>query len=189
MYQIINLVPWVLTHQDLSDGNIMVDPDSGYIIGVVDWVDATIEPFGMALWGLESVLGYSGPKGWSYYENYSSQARALFWKTFFREIEYPIADECRYAINEIKILGILLRYGYHWEDGLVIIPVKDTTFLDVFLENELKLAEASHMSEGLSSSCFRHRPQNECDKRVPLSEVMSNVDRELTSDRFQPHHD
>ncbi|KIW38196.1 hypothetical protein, variant [Exophiala oligosperma] len=133
---IIDLVPWVLTHQDLSD--------------------ATIEPFGMALWGLESVLGCSGPNGWSYFgsdPSYShfgcnpSRSRALFWKTLLREIECTIPDECRHAVNEVRTLGVLLRYGFRWENGTVS-PVKDTTYLDVFLKDELKLAEESHGSEG-----------------------------------------
>jgi Ser/Thr protein kinase RdoA (MazF antagonist) len=50
---IIDLVPWVLTHQDLSGMNILVDPDTGHITGVVDWADATLEPFSMVLWGLD----------------------------------------------------------------------------------------------------------------------------------------
>jgi len=136
----IDLVPWVLTHQDLSDMNILVDPDSGHITGVVDWADATIEPFGMALWGLESVLGCSGPKGWSYFENDPSQSRALFWKIFLKEIGHTISDECRYAINEVRTLGVLLRYGFCWENG-TMNPVKDTMYLDALLKDELKLAE------------------------------------------------
>jgi len=156
MELIIDLVPWVLTHQDLSGMNILVDPDTGHITGVVDWADATIEPFGMALWGLESVLGCSGPDDWSYFgkdPSYShfgcdpSRSRALFWKTFLREIEYTISDECRHAINEVRTLGVLLRYGFRWENGTVS-PVKDTTYLDVFLKDELMLAEESHGSEG-----------------------------------------
>ena len=151
----IDLVPWVLTHQDLSNMNILVDPDSGHITGVVDWADATIEPFGMALWGLESVLGCSGADGWSYFgsdPSYShfgcdpSRSRALFWKTFWREIECTISDECRYAVNEVRILGVLLRYGFRWEDGTVN-PVKDTTYLDAFLKDELKLTKELYRSE------------------------------------------
>jgi hypothetical protein len=149
MGQMINMVPWVLTHQDLSNMNILVDPDSGHITGVVDWADATIEPFGVALWGLESVLGCSGPGGWSYFgsdPSYShfgcspTRSRALFWKTFLREIECTISDECRHAVNEVRTLGILLRYGFRWENGMMN-PVNNTTYLDAFLKDELKLAE------------------------------------------------
>jgi hypothetical protein len=152
---IIDLVPWVLTHQDLSGMNINVDPDTGHITGVVDWADATIEPFGMALWGLESVLGCGGPNGWSYFgsdPSYShfgcnpSRLRALFWEVLLREIECTISDECRYAINEVRTLGVLLRYGFSWENGMVS-PVKDTNYLDVFLKDELKLTEELYRSE------------------------------------------
>ena len=58
MGRTIDLLPWVLTRQDLSGTNILVDPDSGHITGVVD---VTIEPFGVAIRGLESVLHCSGP--------------------------------------------------------------------------------------------------------------------------------
>ena len=136
--------------------NILVDPDTGHITGVVDWADATIEPFGMALWGLESVLGCSGPNGWSYFDSdpsnphfgcNPSRSRTLFWKTLLREIECTISYEGRHAINEFRTLGILLRYGFRWENGTVS-PAKDTTYLDVFLEDELKLANTSHGLEG-----------------------------------------
>src|ERR1700722_6013766 len=97
--------------------NILVDPDSGHLTGVVDWADATIEPFGIALWGLESVLGCSGPDGWSYFGSDPSHSRTLFWNTFFTEIGYTISYKTRKAIDEVSTLGILLRYGFSWESG------------------------------------------------------------------------
>ena len=120
MGQMINLVPWVLTHQDLSGMNILVDPDSGHITGVVEWVDATIEPFGMALWGLESVLGCSGPNGWSYFgsdPSYShfgcdpSRSRALFWRTFLREI----AERSQFLL----IVRLTLRFTLHQKNTYI----------------------------------------------------------------------
>ena len=63
--ELVDQVPWVLTHSDISNMNILVDPDSCHVTGIVDWADASIEPFGVALWGLESVLGCGGPHGWS----------------------------------------------------------------------------------------------------------------------------
>ena len=134
MYQ----VPWVLTHSDLSNMNLLVDPDSGHLTGVVDWADASIEPFGIALWGLESVLGSSGPDGWLYFENDTSRSRKLFRKTFLTAIGSAISDETRGAIDEVRTLGILLRYGFSWEDGTEK-PTGDTTLLDVFLKSESKL--------------------------------------------------
>ncbi len=58
--------------------NILVDPDSGHLTGIIDWADATIEPFGIALWGLESALDCSGPGRWSYFWDDSSHPRTLF---------------------------------------------------------------------------------------------------------------
>ncbi|KAF1950266.1 hypothetical protein CC80DRAFT_456045 [Byssothecium circinans] len=49
--------PVVLTHGDFNEVNILVDPDSGEITGVVDWPDASILPFGFALYALENALG------------------------------------------------------------------------------------------------------------------------------------
>lgn len=43
--------PCTLTHNDLCEMNILVDPETGHIHGVIDWVDAKIQPFGLALWG------------------------------------------------------------------------------------------------------------------------------------------
>jgi hypothetical protein len=63
-----------------------------------------------------------------------------------REIECTISDECRYAINEVRTLGVLLRYGFSWENGTVS-PVKDTNYLDMFLKDELKLTEELYRLE------------------------------------------
>lgn len=137
--EIIYQVPWVLTHSDLSNTNILVNSDSGHLTGVVDWADASIEPFGIALWGLESILGCSGPQGWAYYGNDVSHSRALFRMVLLTEIGGAISDETRRAIEEVRTLGLLLRYGFSWEDGAEK-PTQETTLLDVFLQSESTLA-------------------------------------------------
>lgn len=115
--------------------NILVDPDSGHLTGVVDWADATIEPFGIALWGLESALGCSGPGGWSYFWHDSSHSRRLFRQAFLAEIGESLSEQTCRAIDEVRTLGILLRYGFTWESGAQK-PVDDTSLLDVFLGSE-----------------------------------------------------
>lgn len=115
--------------------NILVDPDSGRLTGIVDWADASIEPFGIALWGFESVLGCSGPKGWSYFERDSSHSRSLFRRVFLAEIGEPLSAQICRAIDELRTLGVLLRYGFSWETGMEM-PVDDTSLLDVFLGSE-----------------------------------------------------
>lgn len=110
--EVIYQVPWVLTHSDLSNMNILVDSDSGHLTGVIDWADASIEPFGIALWGLESVLGCSDVRGWAYHGNDVSNSRGLFRKVLFAEIGGDISEEVRRAIEDIRTLGLLLRYGF-----------------------------------------------------------------------------
>ena len=137
--EIIHQVPWVLTHSDLSNMNILVDSNSGHLTGVVDWADARIEPFGIALWGLESILGCSGPQGWAYLGDDVSHSRRLFRTVFLAEIGGALSDEACRAIEEFRTLGLLLRYGFSWEEGAEK-PAQDTSLLDIFLQSELKLA-------------------------------------------------
>ncbi|XWW92911.1 hypothetical protein V2A60_000838 [Cordyceps javanica] len=49
--------PMVPNHTDLRDNNIHVDPETGHVMGICDWGDTVLSPFGMSLWGLETVLG------------------------------------------------------------------------------------------------------------------------------------
>lgn len=116
--------------------NILVDPNSGHLTGVVDWADAGTEPFGIALWGLESVLGYSGDHGWAYFfPEHILYYRSLFYKTFMAEIGEVISDTTGQMIEDTRILGILLRYGFIWEDGIKQ-PAKDVALLDLFCKSE-----------------------------------------------------
>ena len=138
--ELVYQVPWVLTHSDLSNMNILVDPDSGHLTGIVDWADASIEPFGIALWGLESVLGCSGPHGWAYHGIDVSHSRQLFRRILFTEIGGAVSDETQRAIEEVRTLGLLLRHGFSWKDG-AHEPTQDTTLLDVFLQSESELAK------------------------------------------------
>ncbi|KAH6649586.1 hypothetical protein F5144DRAFT_607715 [Chaetomium tenue] len=50
-------LPLALTHGDLCEMNLLVDPATGRLTGVVDWAEARALPFGLALYGLENVLG------------------------------------------------------------------------------------------------------------------------------------
>lgn len=49
--------PLVPNHTDLLGNNIHVDTTTGRIVGICDWRDATVGPFGMSLGGLETMLG------------------------------------------------------------------------------------------------------------------------------------
>jgi hypothetical protein len=65
--------------------NILVDPNTGHITGVVDWAEAGILPFGISLWGFENALGYMDSQGRHYY-SYHCALMDLFWQTFERAV-------------------------------------------------------------------------------------------------------
>ena len=133
MDQAISQMPWVLTHQDLASMNMLVDTDTGRLTGIADWVDADIEPFGMALWGLEDILGSSGPDGWSWVGD-TAPLRSVFREAFFAEIGERLSDEKCIAIDQVRDLGLLLRWGFMWSeaDG-ARMPVEESHYLDAFL--------------------------------------------------------
>jgi hypothetical protein len=60
----------VVQHDDLLENNIYVDEATGHIIGIVDWADAMIAPFGVSLGGLETVLGVQTSSCWHFYPNH-----------------------------------------------------------------------------------------------------------------------
>lgn len=73
--------PVVLAHSDLNEMNILVDPNSGKITGVVDWPGASIQPFGFTLYALENALGSMGSNGWKWFDNVDD-LRDAFWRAF-----------------------------------------------------------------------------------------------------------
>ncbi|KAG5743677.1 hypothetical protein H9Q70_013612 [Fusarium xylarioides] len=73
-------MPFVITHGDLNEMNILVD-DSGYITGVIDWAESEFCPFGISLWALENILGHMDAMGWHYHDN-SKELREEFWRVF-----------------------------------------------------------------------------------------------------------
>ncbi|KAF1976062.1 hypothetical protein BU23DRAFT_457171 [Bimuria novae-zelandiae CBS 107.79] len=115
--------PLVLTHSDLNEMNILVDPDSGEITGVVDWTGASILPFGFALYALESVLGSMGSSGWIWFDNVDD-LRDTFWKAF-RE-QTGLSNPQTRLIKLAGKAGILVRYGTAYDSGLPgMIGVRD----------------------------------------------------------------
>lgn len=65
--------------------NIMDNFQVGGITGVIDWAETRILPFGMALWGVQNMLGVMDSKGWHYYGN-AVQLEKLFWEEFYGQV-------------------------------------------------------------------------------------------------------
>jgi hypothetical protein len=113
-------LPFVLSHGDLCEMNILIDPKSGKITGIVDWAEARILPFGFSLWGFENVLGYMDSKGWHYYDN-RRELESLFWKIFREEAEV-FADDDLILIQRARAAGSFCRYGFI-RDGMAVKSV------------------------------------------------------------------
>ena len=110
-------------HGDLNEMNILVDTCSGEITGIVDWSDATIQPFGFTLYALENVLGSMGSGGWKWLDNVDD-LRNAFW-TAFQEHTGVSEDQLR-LIKLAGKSGILIRYGTAHNSGFSgMIGVQD----------------------------------------------------------------
>ena len=96
--------------------NILVDPSSGEITGVVDWAKASFQPFGFALYALENCLGSMGPGGWKFFDN-ADHLRNEFWSTFNELVGGLTEDELE-AIRLARMAGLLVRYGTSYNSGL-----------------------------------------------------------------------
>lgn len=117
---------WCLTHGDLLPGNMMVDAKTGRLTGLIDWAEAEWLPFGMALYGVEEVLGENvsserGGGGFKYYADHE-ELRQLFWKKFLsiakREGSLNMDLRLR-KVEASRRLGILLWRGIAFDDGKI----------------------------------------------------------------------
>ena len=73
--------PQVLTHNDLSSTNILVDQETLEITGIVDWSLAKVLPFGMELFYLSLTTGYMDLDGWHDYTR-RDKLHYAFWEEF-----------------------------------------------------------------------------------------------------------
>lgn len=89
--------------------NLLIDPATGRLTGVVDWAEARVLPFGLALYGLENVLGYMDGEGWHYFER-EAALREGFWRVF-RE-ETGVGEEVMQGIEVVRMVGLFYRYGF-----------------------------------------------------------------------------
>ncbi|KAK4145000.1 uncharacterized protein C8A04DRAFT_27248 [Dichotomopilus funicola] len=106
--------PVVLTHGDLNEMNILVDPVTGKITSVVDWAEASFLPFGFALYALDNCLGNMGENGWEYFDN-ADQLRKGFWDTFDRLVG-GLSESVMESIRLARVAGLFIRYGIAYEE-------------------------------------------------------------------------
>jgi hypothetical protein len=104
--------PLVPNHTDLLENNIHVDPETGDIVGICDWRDAEVCPFGMSLGGLETMLGIRtmNEDGWSYFHNHN-ELRKQFWTTFY-DCLGTTSEVQRQCIETARLTGLFLANGF-----------------------------------------------------------------------------
>ncbi|KAF2849239.1 hypothetical protein T440DRAFT_399911 [Plenodomus tracheiphilus IPT5] len=120
--------PVVLNHGDLIPSNILVDEKTWEIIGLVDWAEAEVLPFGTCLYGLEHLLGYmetsnsdgssgcDAPLIFLYFDN-AANLRNLFWTHLLE-----CTPELRSRKDDVEVMrdmGVLLWRGIAWDDGAI----------------------------------------------------------------------
>lgn len=104
-------LPMVLLHKDFGDCNIIVEEESCHLVGVIDWAEAEIGPFGTNLHSLQSLMSKLDlRKGRIRYEDYDDLARS-FWETLSGEVG-GLRDNTTRSIKAAMVLGLLRSRGF-----------------------------------------------------------------------------
>lgn len=131
----LNFVPLSLTHGDLLPSNIIVDAETGFIKGIIDWAEAEYLPFGLNLYAVEHVLGFTeldtstGVKRFVYYDQ-ATMLREFFWLALRGRMQGLLVQDTRVyeSVLLARKVGIMLWHGFAWDDGnldRVVNPVDD----------------------------------------------------------------
>lgn len=84
----------------------------GGIMGICDWRDAEISPFGMSLGRLETMLGVRtmNENGWIYLPNYRG-LRDQFWAAFYRHLG-TTSEAQQQCIETARLTGLFVANGF-----------------------------------------------------------------------------
>ncbi|KAK4865246.1 hypothetical protein LT330_001869 [Penicillium expansum] len=103
-------LPMVLLHKDFGMRNVMVDADNNHLIGIIDWAEAEIGPFGTNLHCLQQFMSkYRLGVGWIRYRNYDT-LNNNFWKIL--SVGAGLEEETIRTIKSAMIVGLLLSHGF-----------------------------------------------------------------------------
>ncbi|KAK4141303.1 uncharacterized protein C8A04DRAFT_39239 [Dichotomopilus funicola] len=124
--------PLVPNHVDLLENNIHVDVATGKIVGICDWRNAEVSPFGMSLGGLETMLGVATTSGsfWRYHPNHEV-LRGHFWTRFYHYLG-GASDNVRRRIETARLIGLFLANGFE-HDKPATEESEDLQFLSAVL--------------------------------------------------------
>lgn len=135
--------PLALTHGDLLPSNILADPATARVTGLVDWAEAEVLPFGTCFYGVEYLLGelVEDPAGAGSSEaslpeegrtrkkkpvfRYADDAdflRDVFWDGLAREVPALRGEDGGRREEEVRVMrdvGVLLWSGFAWDGGRI----------------------------------------------------------------------
>jgi hypothetical protein len=117
----VEAYPVVLNHGDLIPSNILVDPSTWSITGLVDWAEAEFLPFGTSLYSLDFLLGHPHTSSsltpqFVYFEN-AARLREVFWRALFDQA--PELGKRRGDVEMMRDVGVLLWFGFAWDEGRI----------------------------------------------------------------------
>jgi len=114
----VEALPWVLTHGDITDGNMMINHLTGHLLGLVDWAEAEYLPFGVGLYGLEEILGEMTATGFKYHPD-ASDLRRIFWEVLINETPALHESHVLEGVQLAQDLGVLLWHGIAFDNGAI----------------------------------------------------------------------
>ncbi len=101
----------VLLYRDLGTCNLMVDKATCHLIGIIDWAEAEVCPFGRKLHSFQFLSGKLHLcNGWSRFNNYNT-LQNVFWETFHQEVS-TLSDNHLLSIKLARALGLLPSRGF-----------------------------------------------------------------------------
>ncbi|GLA57104.1 hypothetical protein AtubIFM55763_010050 [Aspergillus tubingensis] len=112
--------------KDFDVCNIMVNETTCNLVGVVDWAEAEVAPFGLNLHSLQRLISKVHLKsGCMRYDDYVT-LEDIFWSTFNNEAG-GLSDETVKTIEAARIVGLLLSRGFtsRLSKTTEAVPIRD----------------------------------------------------------------
>jgi hypothetical protein len=116
---LVDALPTVLAHADLTSLNILIDPPTGKVTGILDWDSATYERLGYNLYFVEQLFGYMTLTGWVDYED-REKIEQDFYETFYQSLSsqgIEVTETFRLAVEVSKAVGLLGYYSTRMKSG------------------------------------------------------------------------
>lgn len=115
--------------------NLLINPQTGNITGIVDWAESRNLPFGFSLYGLENIFGWMDSEGWHYYEHHRA-LESHFWQTFREEANH-FSDGDLHLVRAARVAGLFYHYGFVFDAKGVVQSVRNQpdgflAYLDAF---------------------------------------------------------